>query len=171
MKKRHKNWLVENNINTLDELVTKIEELKNTVGLDIVDRQMLMDFCYYVSNKSSVLNSFFRENEIIKVDKKYSVLKDTVMDNITKLLQKEMVADWHSEESSPMDEAYIKFMQNINHVEAYRVINPHIKFTILEQNTLTDTEQENIKTNSTRHKSRQGETHNNQGMFFSCLSI
>jgi hypothetical protein len=55
------------------------------------------------------------------------------------------------------------FRENIlsTHCNTYREITPHIKFTILEQNTMTDNQQEKVSRNhlSTRHKASSAAFH------------
>jgi hypothetical protein len=66
LKQKIKIFLTDKNINSLDELVKHIEELKASKELDIFHRQMLMDLVYLVVNGKSVLNSYFAETKFLQ---------------------------------------------------------------------------------------------------------
>lgn len=62
LKKKIKNYLLNNNINNLEQLTDHIEELKVSKELSIDDRDMLFKLVYCVCNKKDCLLSFFAEN-------------------------------------------------------------------------------------------------------------
>jgi Domain of unknown function (DUF5664) len=63
LKKKIKTYLLNNNINSLEQLTDHIEALKASKDLSIDDRDMLFKLVYCVCNKKDCLLSFFGENK------------------------------------------------------------------------------------------------------------
>lgn len=63
LKQKHKDYLINNEIKDLTDLVNYVEILRNTSNLKGEDRQMLFDFAFLITNEQLSLKSFFAENK------------------------------------------------------------------------------------------------------------
>jgi hypothetical protein len=133
-----KDYLLKYNITSEEELATHIEELKRCTK---PNNELIFPLVELLVNDSSVLNSFFRE---IKLDNVKSNAKLQYLGRID--MSKGNVPEQIKECFSN-----------------YKTLTPHIRFTILEENTITEKEQEKLSREhiglSTRHKAHNKMTY------------
>lgn len=81
MKKKIKNYLVENNITSLPQLQDYIEELRNKTGRTVYETQSFFDLVGAVCNNKSDLDwYFFNSAENKEVDKAIEGIKNSLLD-------------------------------------------------------------------------------------------
>ena len=174
LKQKHKDYLIKNEIKDLTDLVNYVEILRNTSNLQGEDRQMLFDFAFLITNEQLSLKSFFAENFRQELYNQLGIINDNVnvkssdscftktsdiIDEINKMgcsptPSKEFYSAFKQTTSSPtfMDEV----LEQANKEKWNPLDELHKRAAREMFNTIKD---EDGQFNSTRHKSKEGETH------------
>ena len=172
LKQKHKDYLIKNEIKDLTDLVNYVEILRNTSNLQGEDRQMLFDFAFLITNEQLSLKSFFAENFRQELYNQLGIINDNVnVKSSDSCFSKtsDIIDEINTMDKNPSKEFYNAFKQTTS--------SPTFMDEVLEQankekwnplnelheragremfNTIKD---EDVQFNSTRHKSKEGETH------------
>lgn len=159
-EKQVKDYLYKYNLKSKEDLAQHIVELKRNTN---PNTRLISELVYVLEDEESVFNSFLAENKRIK-----NIYKDAkeLRDTFAELLQNPNSAnDIYRELKQCSGQCFCdgsckKLQKTLNNHVSKAINTPFFLDEVLEQ-----------KSNSTRHKSRYGETHTELPNFNNCISV